>query len=177
MRAKKSAIILSGSVAILSIICFTVLQFRIYNRYNILFTKIPNAGNIREFFMVITSGLFTSSCVTLIISIREYCVSKEEALRNLFRLASYIDEKYKRVRFYKSNIPEDVVTAYLTNKYVYRCSDELVDYVNKYREDVDDSVRQLVEKDEKTEYSGLLYTTCPDFGNHHSGVWVPLIPA
>lgn len=27
------------------------------------------------------------------------------------------------------------------------------------------------------EYSGLLYTTCPEFGNHHSGVWVPLIPA
>ena len=30
---------------------------------------------------------------------------------------------------------------------------------------------------EKVEYSGLLYTTCPEFGNHHSGVWVPLIPA
>ena len=30
---------------------------------------------------------------------------------------------------------------------------------------------------ENNEYSGLLYTTCPEFGNHHSGVWVPLIPA
>lgn len=73
--------------------------------------------DIRELSIIITSGVFTSSCVVFIISIREYYDERTAALRNLYRLISYIDEKYQQIHFFTSTVPEDIIDSYLREEY------------------------------------------------------------
>lgn len=110
MKTKKHLIILSGLLTLISIICYAVLQFYCNDNVD------QHYKNIIDFLIVVSSGFFTGSCVTLIISIREYKDEKEMALRNLLRLANHVKEKYKQILFVKSVIPEDIAKPYLLSR-------------------------------------------------------------
>ncbi len=117
MKTKKYTIILSGLLAFINIICLLILQFRLYHAVGIYGDGSQIYIDIREILIIITSGVFTSSCVVFIISIREYFDERNSALRNLYRLVSYIDEKYQQIHFFASIIPEEIIGSYLTEKY------------------------------------------------------------
>lgn len=117
MKTKKYTIILSGLLALINIICLLILQFRLYHAVEIYGDGSQIYIDIREILIIITSGIFTSSCVVFIISIREYFDERNSALRNLYRLVSYIDEKYQQIHFFASVIPEEIIGSYLTEKY------------------------------------------------------------
>lgn len=117
MKTKKYTILLSGFLAISNAICFFILQFRLYHLLEINGNGSQLFINIREDLIVLTSGLFTSSCVVLIISIREYLDEREAALRNLLRLVRYIKEKYYQIHFFIPTIPKDIIVPYIISKY------------------------------------------------------------
>lgn len=126
MKVKKHTIIFTGILIIISIMCFTFLQFRLYHWFHIYGNENQFLSNLRNFFLITTSGIFTSSCVTFTISIREYLDEKEVALRNLLRLAGCVKEKYKEIKYITHEIPEKIIIPYL----IYKHENEM--YVNKF---------------------------------------------
>lgn len=128
MKAKKYIIIFTGILIIVSIIFFVFLQFRLYHWFGIYGNGKHFLSTSRDFCLIITSGIFTSSFVSFIISIREYLDEKETALRNLSRLASLIKEKLKNIKYFVSEIPEDLAIAYFSSKDRYE---------KKYKQDAE----------------------------------------
>lgn len=83
MSSKKYAIIISGIIGIVSIFVFVILQLRLYRFIGIssndsLLSDLKDAG------LVISGGCFTSSVVTLLISIKEYQSERKKALEKLY---------------------------------------------------------------------------------------------
>ena len=150
MKTKKYTILLSGFLAISNAICFFILQFRLYNFLEINVNGSPLFINIREALTVLTSGLFTSSSVVLIISIREYLDEREAALRNLLRLVRYIKEKYYQIHFFIPTIPKDIIVPYLESKYymdMYKSKNEYDEIMIFFPDDIKKQLDDL-EKDD-----------------------------
>lgn len=119
MKTKKNTIIFSGLLTLISIGCFSFLHFRVYHLINIYGNDGHFLKELRDFMIVSSSGLFTGSCVTLIVSIREYLDVKETTLKHLLRYLDQINERYQKVQFFISKIPEKIVIPYLIAKHYY----------------------------------------------------------
>lgn len=117
MKTKKYTIIVSGFLAFINLLGLLILQFRLYHIAGIYGGGNQSCIDIRAFFITVTSGVFTSSIVVLIISIREYLDERTASLRNLYRLICYVDEKYQQIHFFASLIPEEIIATYLREKY------------------------------------------------------------
>lgn len=115
MKGKKDGIIWSIVLIVFSIIIFFVLQFHLYTDgfKNIIRSILPfKLSEWREFFMVIMSGIFTSSFVTLIMNCSDYKNEKRDALENYFLVSIkflfnifglkylYIEEDIELIRNY-----------------------------------------------------------------------------
>ncbi|MCI9126173.1 MAG: hypothetical protein HFG28_03115 [Eubacterium sp.] len=153
MRTKKYTILLSSFLVMGNIIGFAILQFRMYHLIDIYGDGSQFFKNLREFFIVITSGLFTSSCVTLIISVREYLDEKEIALRNLLRLVNSIKEKYKKIRFYPLGVPENIIIPYLKSKHRHEIEEheEIINFCKENNVKLDDTFMENYHKAKEKE--------------------------
>lgn len=155
MRTKRYTILLSSFLVMGNIIFFIVLQFRLYHIFSIYGNGSEFFKNLREFFIVVTGGLFTSSCVTLIISIQEYHVEKEAALRSLLRLINNVREKYHQIHFFTPNIPEDIIVTYLLSKHRYEAEnyEKEIKFCNDNNLEKDkalmDAYHKVMEKEKK----------------------------
>ena len=69
-----------------SVLIFSILNFRLYTisfkNWIQSFVSSTALSDWKSFFIIISSGAFTSSIVTLLISISEYRVEKRIALEN-----------------------------------------------------------------------------------------------
>lgn len=89
MSGKKNGIVWAVRLIIVSAIIFFVLQFRLYTSgFKVVMHCIfPFAlAEWREFFMMIMSGIFTSSFVTLIMNYSDYENERRSTLENYFRI-------------------------------------------------------------------------------------------
>lgn len=83
MSSKKYAIITSGIIGIVSIFVFVILQLRLY-RFIGISSNDSLLSNLKDAGLVISGGCFTSSFVTLLISIKEYQSERKKALEKLY---------------------------------------------------------------------------------------------
>ena len=86
MSSKKYAIIISGIIGIVSFLVFIFLQLQLYCFIG-LSSNTSLLSNIKEAGLVISGGCFTSSFVTLLISIKEYQSERKKALEKLYYAA------------------------------------------------------------------------------------------
>lgn len=124
MKGKKDGIIWSIILIIFSAIIFFVLQFHLYTSSlkNVMESVLPfSISEWRDFFMVIMSGIFTSSFVTLIMNCSDYKNEKINALENYYILSSEILQNFRNLDYLY--IEEDL--DLIRNYYLERSSNNM----------------------------------------------------
>lgn len=124
MKGKKDGIIWSIRLIAFSAIIFFVLQFYLYtdNFRNMMKCILPfELSEWRDFFMVITSGVFTSSLVTLIMNCTDYKNEKTDALENYYIVSSEFLCNFQNIEYLY--IREDITLV--RNYYLERASNDL----------------------------------------------------
>lgn len=135
MKSKHDIIILSSIITIVSLGLMIIIQFRIYNYFGL--TNRTNStwiSELRDFSLVILSGLFTGFLATLLITIREYKVEKRKTLHSI--LVQYNDLKVllDGIIWYIPTIPSDILLDYYQLKY-RNMSLDLQSYINQWKEE------------------------------------------
>lgn len=102
MKGKKDGIIWSIGLISFSIVIFFVSQFHLYTDEfkNIIRSVLPfELSEWREFFMVIMSGIFTSSFVTLIMNYSDYKNERRDALVNYYLVSSRLMRNFRNIEY------------------------------------------------------------------------------
>lgn len=84
------------------------MQFRCYELIGI-FGGTIFLSNLRQFGMVITSGLFTGAFVTFLISVNEYKNERLEALESIYLAAEDLEREFSKIKYFLPNEPKELV--------------------------------------------------------------------
>ncbi len=87
---------------------FIILQFRCYELIGI-FGGTEFLSNLRQLGIVVTSGLFTSALVTLLISVGEYKNERVEALENMYLAAEDLEREFLKIKYFLPDEPKELV--------------------------------------------------------------------
>lgn len=124
MKGKKDGIIWSVRLIIFSAVIFFVLQFHLYTDSfkNLMRLILPfGLSDWRDFFMVIMSGIFTSSFVTLIMNCSDYKNEKRDAMENYFLVSYRFLNNFKDIKYLYIREDLDLIRNY----YLERNSNEI----------------------------------------------------
>lgn len=108
MKNKKCIILISALIAIAGVVGFAILQFRLYTLIGI-YGGTQFLSDLRQFAMVITSGLFTSAAVTFLISISEYKNERVEALEGMYFAAMELEREFIKIKYFLPEEPKELV--------------------------------------------------------------------
>ena len=108
MKNKKCTILISALIAFVGAVGFGVLQFRLYELLG-LYGGTQFLSDLRQFAMVITSGLFTSAMVTLLISISEYRNERVEALEGMYLAAMDLEREFSKIKYFLPDEPKELI--------------------------------------------------------------------
>lgn len=165
MKGKKSGIIWSIRLIILSFVLFFILQFHLYTDSikDMLNNILPfHLSDWRDFFMVIMSGIFTSSFVTLIMNCSDYKNERRDALENYYNASILFLSHFQNIEYLYIVEDIELVRAYYLERnsnYVRKNISEKADlnYRSKEKlqswmwENTDEEIRKRLEK-QKQEY-------------------------
>ena len=108
MKNKKCTILISALIAFAGAVGFGVLQFRLYELLGI-YGGTQFLSDLRQFAMVITSGLFTSAMVTLLISISEYRNERVDTLENMYLAAMDLQREFSKIKYFLPDEPKELI--------------------------------------------------------------------
>lgn len=116
MKSRKWAIIISYIIMSASLIIFSMLIFRLYpNNLKIwLIENITfiNFSDWKNFFIAISSGTFTSSIVTLLISSAEYRVERESAIEDYIESTIIFCADFYNMEYLNIDMPIELLQGY-----------------------------------------------------------------
>lgn len=99
-----------------SVLIFSLLNFRLYpdwfKNWMMSFMSFTVLSDWKNFFVVISSGAFTSSMVTLLISVSEYRVEKRTALENFADANIHFCASFYNLKYLNINIPMELLQGY-----------------------------------------------------------------
>lgn len=93
MKNRKCNLYITGGIAIIGIIGLVILQLRCYELIGI-HGGTRFLSDLRQLGIAIMGGLFTSACVTFLISISEYKNERKEALENVYFAAEDLEREF-----------------------------------------------------------------------------------
>lgn len=135
MKNKKCTILVSAVIAIIGAVGFAILQFRLYELIGI-YGGTLFLSNLRQFTMVITSGLFTSAMVTLLISVSEYRNERVEALESMYLAAMDLEHEFIKIKYFLPDEPKELVKNVLgeldNNKFDLEYNARLAESILKF---------------------------------------------
>jgi hypothetical protein len=97
---------------VVSLLVLTILQFRLYPyafRLWLVRAICENAGLLREYGIIISGGVFTSTFVTLIIAIKEYQDARVSILENYYKVSNDFLRNYRNIAYLEISQPFDIV--------------------------------------------------------------------
>lgn len=104
-----------------SVLIFSILNFRLYPtcfKHWLLSFMVPMVlSDWKNFFMVISSGAFTSSIVTLLISIAEYRAERESALEDYIAATINFCTDFYNMEYLDIDIPKELLQEYYTEQW------------------------------------------------------------
>lgn len=116
MKSKKWSIIVSLIIMGVSVLIFSILNFHLYSacfkNWMMSFITSMALSDWKNFFIVISSGAFTSSIVTLLISIAEYRVEREAALEDYIESTINFCADFYNMKYLNFEIPKELLQAY-----------------------------------------------------------------
>lgn len=100
---------------------FSILNFRLYGacfkNWMMSFMSSTSLSEWKNFFIVISSGAFTSSIVTLLISIAEYRVERETALEDYVSSTINFCADFYNMRYLNFEIPKELLQTYYAEQW------------------------------------------------------------
>lgn len=136
MKNKKYTIFITSVIAIIGITVFAVLQFQLYELIGIYGGAIF-LSNFRQFGIVVSSGLFTSAMVTLIISSSEYKNERTESLENMYLAAEDLEQEFLKINYFLPDEPKELVQNVLgeldNNAIILRHNKQLEESISKFK--------------------------------------------
>lgn len=115
MKSKKYSVIVSTILMASSIFVFTFLNFRMYpTEFKEVARLILGEGlsDWRNYGIVISSGVFTSSLVTLMISVSEYRIERRNALEDYCEANYRFMHNFHNLDYLDIDIPWDLLKKY-----------------------------------------------------------------
>lgn len=113
LKSKKWAVIISGFFVVISFLTYFFLQFRLYQGlYGMIPESVKNKeilGQLRQFSMTISAGIFTSSFVTLGLSLKEYADMREEMLVEMFNASRRITRPLSLIKYFIPDIDKTLM--------------------------------------------------------------------
>lgn len=160
MTSKKSTVIISAILTAIGIIVFAILQFELY-RYVILFVdnmmgfylKLSHAlhtwasNNIKllsqwdGFGKTISSGIFTSALVTLLVAGSDYSDGRRKALKSVFYASEDLQIVFGKIKYIFPDEPRELVSELFSEIDGNARSEEYNRYFTEQLKKVDDSDR------------------------------------
>lgn len=108
MKNKKGTIFITGIVAIIGLVGFIFLQFCCYELIGIYGGTIF-LSDLRQFGIVITSGLLTGALLTFAISIYEYKNERQEVLEEIYLAAKNLEQEFSKIKYFLPDEPRKLV--------------------------------------------------------------------
>lgn len=108
MKNKKGSIFITSVAAIIGLVGYIFLQFRCYELIGIYGGTIF-LSDLRQFGIVITSGLLTGALLTLAISISEYKTERTEALESIYFAAEDLEREFSKIKYFLPDEPKELV--------------------------------------------------------------------
>lgn len=117
MSEKRLVLIISAWIIFLSLIIFTFVNFKCYpdSMRNIICYYVSPA-DLRNFVIVISSGLLTSACVTFLITIAEYRIKRVEAIEDFCQANWELMKSFYNLKIFESYIPLELLVSYYGEK-------------------------------------------------------------
>ncbi len=156
MKGKKDGIIWSIRLIIFSAIIFFVLQFHLYTDEfkGVMSSILPfNLSEWRDFLMVIMSGIFTSSFVTLIMNCSDYKNERRAALVNYYLVSSRFMRNFWNIEYlYVGEEIELIRNYYLERSSNNMCMqmgmDSVESFISKYDQELNKIIAQYIKLSE-----------------------------
>lgn len=156
MKGKKDGIIWSIRLIIFSAIIFFVLQFHLYTDEfkDVMRSILPfNLSEWRDFLMVIMSGIFTSSFVTLIMNCSDYKNERRDALVNYYLVSSRFMRNFWNIEYlYVGEEIELIRNYYLERSSNNMCMqmgmDSVESFISKYDQELNKIIAQYIKLSE-----------------------------
>lgn len=148
MRQAKKEIQISGIVCLLSLFVYTFLQFNFYRGLSntiISIIGMQTAVNLKGYFITISSGLFASALIVLIIATKNYCIQRKKVIEDLYSAIDKIQRGIIDIQFLEFKEPYELVRAVLLE-----CKDNAVS--KSMNEDLSSKLKSLSKKKRKKIY-------------------------
>lgn len=112
LKTRKCNLYITGGIAIVSVIGLVILQFRCYELIGI-YGRTNFLSDLRQLGIAIMGGLFTSACVTCLISIGEYKNERTEVLENVYFAAEDLEREFSKITYFIPDEPREIVSNLL----------------------------------------------------------------
>lgn len=113
MKSKKHLIVTSIIIVVVSLLVFTILNFHIYpNWLRLWLQKVIPISDLRDYFIIISSGTFTGALVTLLIGISEYRVERQVALEDFCDASIRFIADLYNLEYLRFDIPIELLQKY-----------------------------------------------------------------
>lgn len=112
LKNRKCNLYITGGIAIVGIIGLVILQLRCYELIGI-YGGTTFLSDLRQLGIAIMGGLFTSACVTFLISIGEYKNERTEALENLYFAVEDLEREFSKITYFLPDEPKELVSNLL----------------------------------------------------------------
>lgn len=113
MTTKKWTVIISGVIAIISVMMFTILEFRLYGGVAQCLSGIINSesfmSRLKDYGMTISSGLFTSAFVTFGIAEKDYLDERRKVLERIYLASEDLQRNFVKIKYILPDEPRELV--------------------------------------------------------------------
>lgn len=143
LTSKKKTVWISGAIGILGIIVFTFLQLRFYNGFYQCISEVFNNNkdlmvSVKEYFIIISSGLFTGAFLTFLISLRDYFIERRETLERIYLASEDLQRSFSKLEYIFPDESKELITNLFSeidsnkinekfNEQIFGCSSYRVD--------------------------------------------------
>lgn len=111
MTSKKWTVIISTGLTVLGLVVFTFFHFGIYRYFHIL-ESYPNREFLsiwKGYVITISSGVFTSAFVTLLVAESDYLYGRRKALENIYYASEDLQRVFAKIKYIFPDEPIELV--------------------------------------------------------------------
>ena len=115
MTSKKWTVIISAYLTVLGLVVFTFFHFGIYRYFHIL-ESYPNRELLsiwKGYVITISSGVFTSAFVTLLVAESDYLYGRRRALENIYYASEDLQRVFGKIKYIFPDEPIELVSNLL----------------------------------------------------------------
>ena len=152
MRDKKRVLCFTGIIAIIGLAIFTFLEFRCYTAFYSVLEKVFRSKTRmlqwKDYLIVISSGIFTSAIVTILVTTVDYLDARYKALEKVYLAAEDLEHAFAKIKYIFPDEPRELVKNLF-------CEIDGNDINQEINQQLLDGLKSLDDSDSKEKYENL----------------------